>query len=243
MENSQRLQKKLSQQGLASRRTIEQWIVEGRITINGQPAKLGDKVTDMDEILLDGNSIESTAPSDLKVLCYHKPEGEVCTRSDPEHRPTVFSALPSLAQGRWVMIGRLDFNTRGLLLFTNQGEFAHTLMHPSFEIEREYRVRTQGQLPDSVLASLQKGHMLPEGHAHFDTIEFVGGEGRNQWYRVVLKEGKNREIRRLFEIEGYRVNRLIRVRYGSISLPRDLPEGKCRMLSDAEIEELRKHEV
>jgi 23S rRNA pseudouridine2605 synthase len=223
-----RLQKLLAAAGLGSRREIEVWIEAGRITINGNTAKLGNRAVASDVITLDGKTLKLSEASAPRVLIYHKPVGELVTRSDPEGRPTVFSRLPA---GRWVAVGRLDFNTSGLLLLTDSGELANRLMHPRYELEREYAVRVLGQ-PD--LQKLRAGVTLDDGPAAFDRIELAPGrstEGANRWYRVVLKEGRNREVRRLFEAVGTQVSRLIRVRYGSIELPVDLDAGKWRELA------------
>jgi 23S rRNA pseudouridine2605 synthase len=217
---SEKLQKVLARAGLGSRRQIEHWIEAGRITINGDPAALGARVTPDQTIRVDGRNIPThVLQSQQRILIYHKPEGEVCTRSDPQGRPTVFEKLPKLRGARWITIGRLDFNTSGLLLFTTDGELANRLMHPSHEIEREYAVRVLGKVNDEMLARLKKGVMLEDGPAHFDAIVDAGGSGANHWYHVVLKEGRNREVRRLWEAVGIKVSRLIRVRFGSVQLP------------------------
>jgi 23S rRNA pseudouridine2605 synthase len=222
------LQKRLAAAGLGSRREIERWIAAGRVTLNGQVAKLGDRAAPGDAVAVDGKPFESPQKTTARVLLYHKPVGELVTRSDPEGRPTVFARLPP---GRWVAVGRLDFNTSGLLLLTDSGELANRLMHPRYELEREYAVRVLGQ-PD--LQKLRAGVTLEDGRAAFDRIEPAPGrstEGANRWYRVVLREGRNREVRRLFEAVGTQVSRLIRVRYGSIELPPDLDAGKWRELA------------
>ena len=217
---SEKLQKVLARAGLGSRRQIERWIEEGRITIDNTPATLGARVTPDQTLRVDKRVVPTHAlESKQRVLIYHKPEGEVCTRSDPQGRPTVFDKLPSLRGARWIVIGRLDFNTSGLLLFTTDGELANRLMHPSSEIEREYAVRILGKVSDAMLARLQEGVMLEDGPAHFDAVMEAGGTGANHWYHVILKEGRNREVRRLWEAVGVKVSRLIRVRYGTISLP------------------------
>ena len=213
----------LARAGLASRRTIEQWIGEGRITVDGQPATLGQRVETASRIALDGRVVRfaDSAPR-ARVLVYHKPAGEVCTRTDPQGRPTVFDKLPVLRGSRWITIGRLDFNTSGLLLFTTDGELANRLMHPSSQIEREYAVRILGKVDEAMLARLKQGVMLEDGPAHFDAIIDAGGEGANRWYHVILKEGRNREVRRMWEAVGAKVSRLIRVRYGNVTLARHL---------------------
>jgi 23S rRNA pseudouridine2605 synthase len=223
-----RLQKLLAAAGLGSRRTIETWIEAGRVSVAGRKAKLGDRAQPSDTIALDGKTLILSKPSGVKVMLYHKPVGELVTRRDPEARPTVFSRLPP---GRWIAVGRLDFNTSGLLLLTDSGELANRLMHPRYELEREYAVRVLGQ-PD--LQKLRAGVALEDGQAAFDSIEPAPGrsvEGANRWYRVVLREGRNREVRRMFEAVGTTVSRLIRVRYGPIELPADLDAGKWRELA------------
>jgi 23S rRNA pseudouridine2605 synthase len=226
---SERLQKLLAGAGHGSRRGIEEWIRTGRVTINGKPASLGDRATQDDQICLDGRPLDlGGRATATEVLLYHKPVGEVTTRSDPEGRPTVFERLPPPPSGRWIVVGRLDVNTSGLLLFTNDGELAHRLMHPSSEIEREYRVRVRGTPSMAVLERLRQGVVLEDGPANFDRIEAEAGEGSHSWIRVCLHEGRNREVRRLFEHEGFEVSKLIRIRYGSLDLPGDLRAGGHR---------------
>ncbi len=216
---------------MGSRRQIEQWIAAGRVTVQGNPAKLGDRARPGDEILLDNKPTRVAAPATQpRVLLYHKPVGEMVTRSDPGGRPTVFSRLPA---GRWVAVGRLDINTSGLLLFTDSGALANALMHPRYEVEREYAVRVHGALSSSDLEKLRRGIHLGDGRAAFERIipEERGQPGAaNRWYRVVLREGRKREVRRLFEALGRQVSRLVRVRYGPLELPRDLPAGQWREL-------------
>jgi 23S rRNA pseudouridine2605 synthase len=228
---SERLQKLLAGAGHGSRRGIEEWIRAGRVTINGKPAALGDRATFSDVICLDGRKLELGGSAEsTEVLLYHKPLGEVTTRHDPEGRPTVFERLPPPASGRWIVVGRLDVNTSGLLLFTNDGELAHRLMHPSSEVEREYRVRLRGTPPREVLDRLRKGVELEDGPARFDRIELESADGSHSWFRVALHEGRNREVRRLFEEVGFLVSRLSRQRYGPIELPMDLRAGEYRKL-------------
>ncbi|PVZ84788.1 23S rRNA pseudouridine(2605) synthase RluB [Serratia sp. S1B] len=226
---SEKLQKVLARAGHGSRREIETIIEAGRVSVDGKVAKLGDRVelSSSLKIRLDGHivSLKESEEAVCRVLAYYKPEGELCTRSDPEGRPTVFERLPKLRGSRWVAVGRLDVNTSGLLLFTTDGELANRLMHPSREVEREYAVRVFGQIDDEKIKQLSRGVQLEDGPAAFRTISFQGGEGLNQWYNVTLTEGRNREVRRLWEAVGVQVSRLIRVRYGDIDLPKGLPRG------------------
>ena len=217
------MQKLLAAAGLGSRRELEVWIEAGRVAVNGQVAKLGDRATRDDRVAVDGKDVVFSKNESSRVLLYNKPVGELVTRSDPEGRPTVFSRLPP---GRWVAIGRLDLNSAGLLLFTDSGELANRLMHPRYEIEREYRARVHG---DVDLEKLRSGVQLSDGPASFERIETEGpATGANRWYRVMLKEGRNREVRRLFEAVGAQVSRLVRVRYGPVELPADLAPGHWR---------------
>lgn len=235
----ERIQKLLSRAGYGSRREIERLVEAGEILVNGQRAELGQQISARDRVVLRGRRlhIESRLHATPKVLMYHKPAGEVCTRNDPEGRKTVFSSLPRIHNGRWIMVGRLDLNTDGLLLFTTDGELANKLMHPSSEIEREYASRILGKVEPEMLQNLQKGVELEDGMANFLSIKDAGGEGANHWYHVVLAEGRNREVRRLWETQGLTVSRLIRVRYGIVELPRQLRPGKFREL---DVKEMRK---
>jgi len=234
-----RLQKLLAQAGFGSRREIEQWIESGRITINGTPAPLGNRARASDRIFLDGQLLTlRSVHSERRVLLYHKPEGELVSRHDPEGRPTVFARLPRLTQGKWQSVGRLDMNTSGVLLFTNDGELTHRLTHPSFGLEREYAVRVLGGLSDEEMDQLRQGVTLDDGLASFDLIQEAGGEGANRWYHVTLREGRNREVRRLIEAVGKRVSRLIRVRYGTIRLPARLRAGHWQELAEVELDAL-----
>ncbi|MBE8167425.1 MAG: 23S rRNA pseudouridine(2605) synthase RluB [Shewanella sp.] len=224
---SEKLQKVLARAGHGSRREMEAWIAAGRVSIDGEIATIGDRVESDAKVRLDGRlvSIKSADEVICRVLAYHKPEGEICSRKDPEGRPTVFDRLPKVRDGRWVAVGRLDINTSGLLLFTSDGELANKLMHPSNEVEREYAVRTFGKIDDASVQRLRAGVMLEDGLAKFDKVQPAGGEGINQWWHVTLKEGRNREVRRLWESQEVQVSRLIRIRYGAIELPKSLPRG------------------
>jgi 23S rRNA pseudouridine2605 synthase len=235
----QRIQKLLAHNGIGSRREIDRYLQEGRIKVNGKPAKPGDQISGGEKITLDDKPVRlSKHEIKPKILMYHKPIGLVCTRSDPEGRPDVYSDLPRLQQGRWIGIGRLDINTSGLLLFTNHGELANRLMHPSFELEREYAARVRGQVSEDALKLLTSGIELDDGPAKFDSVADGGGEGTNHWYHVVLREGRNREVRRLWESVGVEVSRLVRVRYHEFTLPKWLKPGKSRFLEDTTVKRL-----
>ena len=224
----------LAAAGFGSRRAIEAWIAAGRITVRGRVARLGDRASPADSIRLDGKEIRIGAgKGSPRVILYHKPVGQLVTRSDPEGRPTVFDKLPKLSPGRWVAVGRLDFNTSGLLLFTDSGELANQLMHPRQEIEREYEVRVQGGLGPDAIRRLLDGVELEDGPARFRRLEAIQGRkdaGTNRWYRVVLAEGRNREVRRMVEAAGGRVSRLMRVRFGAVVLPGHLAPGRWEEL-------------
>ena len=226
--SSERLQKILSRAGMGSRREIERWIEQGLVQVNGVISKLGDGATENDKIIVKGRLIDNPLAKVLKtrVLLYHKPIGEIASRSDPKHSKTVFDHLPYLKEGRWVQVGRLDINTSGLLIFTNDGELANRLMHPKFELEREYAVRIHGRVNPLAVKTLLQGVELEDGMAKFKKITFQGGEGANSWYHVVLTEGRNREVRRLWQSQGVEVSRLVRIRYGSILMPRFLVRGQ-----------------
>ncbi|NOZ09503.1 MAG: pseudouridine synthase [Gammaproteobacteria bacterium] len=235
---SEKLQKVLARAGLGSRRELERWIEQGRVSVDGRIACVGDRVTADQQLQVDGKRVSVTPGNTPQVLLYHKPEGEICTRNDPAGRPTVFSNLTAPHSGRWIIVGRLDINTTGLLLFTNSGELANRLMHPRYRLTREYAVRVLGQVSTADLKRLKKGVMLDDGNAHFQRIEDGGGEGANRWYRVQLAEGRNREVRRMWQAVGARVSRLIRIRFGPIVLPRSLHPGQSRVLGPDEIESL-----
>lgn len=239
---SEKLQKVLARAGVGSRREMETVISEGRVSVNGKVATLGDRVEAKDVIRVDGHQIAVPTVNDVicRVLAYHKPEGEMCTRHDPEGRPTVFERLPRIKDSRWVAVGRLDVNTSGLLLFTTDGELANRLMHPSHEVEREYAVRVFGEVTEGMLQKLRHGVQLEDGPAKFDKIVAMGGEGLNQWFNVTLCEGRNREVRRLWESLDVQVSRLMRVRYGDIKLEKTLPRGGWVELQLPQVNYLRK---
>lgn len=248
----ERIQKLLASWGLGSRRGIEVWLRDGRVRVNGKTAGLGDRAQPGDLIELDGQPVAAPvaasageAPVATAVLVYHKPVGEVTTRSDPQGRPTVFERLPPPPSGRWVAVGRLDVNTSGLLLFTTDGALAHRLMHPSFEVARQYIVRVRGQPTAATLASLRRGVQLEDGPARFDSVHALAGPQPGEervmgsaWFKVRLHEGRNREVRRVWEAVGHEVSRLKRVAYGPLELPADLGAGRARLLTAEEVARL-----
>ena len=238
--SAERLQKVLSQAGYGSRREIERWIEEGLLQINGKTAKLGDLVSPDDKISLRGRAINNPMRliSKTRILLYNKPLGEISSRHDPFHPRTVFDKLPKLNQGRWIQVGRLDINTGGLLIFTNNGDLAHRLMHPKFEYNREYAVRIFGMVNDEMLQHLFKGVELDDGMGKFDKILPQGGDNANSWFRVTLSEGRHRMVRRLWQSQGVEVSRLIRVKYGPIELPRWLNRGQFVELSSQDVDTL-----
>ncbi len=234
-----KLQKVLAQAGLGSRRDMEILIGSGRVTVNGATASIGARVGPDDQIKVAGRVIHLGSRARLpRVLLYHKPEGEIVSRDDPRGRPSVFEHLPAIAGGKWIAVGRLDFNTCGLLIFTSSGELANRLMHPRFEVEREYAVRIMGKLQPQHLRRLTEGVELDDGVARCEQVELRGGEGANQWCHVVLKEGRNRIVRRMFETLGLSVSRLLRVRYGPIALPPRLKRGQTCELNAEETRQL-----
>jgi 23S rRNA pseudouridine2605 synthase len=234
----EKLQKVLARTGLGSRREMERWIEQGRVAVNGKAASLGDRVDDRANIAVDGKALAREPAQQARCILYHKPTGEVCTRSDPQGRRTVFQSLPKLKSGRWISIGRLDFNTSGLLLFTTDGELANALMHPSSNIEREYMVRVMGNVQEDMLQRMIEGVMLEDGVARFADIQDGGGDGINHWFYVVLMEGRNREVRRLWESQGLTVSRLKRVRYGEVFIPSRVKQGQWVELEMKEIKSL-----
>ncbi|MCU4674541.1 23S rRNA pseudouridine(2605) synthase RluB [Catenovulum sp. 2E275] len=239
---SEKIQKVLARAGKGSRREMEQAIEDGRVSVNDKVVQIGERVNENDVLKLDGHLVKIKAVDDIpcRVLIYHKPLSEVSTRNDPQGRKTVFDRLPPLKNGRWVSVGRLDINTTGLMLFTTDGELANRLMHPTHEIEREYAVRVFGEVNDAIIQKLRMGIELDDGPANFTKVKFHGGEGINRWYHVTLSEGRNREVRRMWESQGVQVSRLSRIRYGEIQLPRNLPQGGWAELEIKDINYLRK---
>jgi 23S rRNA pseudouridine2605 synthase len=236
----ERLHKVLAQAGLGSRRALEERIAQGLVKVNGEVARTGQSVSSGDRIELDGKTFVATALTEpASVLIYNKPEGQVTSREDPEGRPTIFESLPRLKGARWIAVGRLDINTTGLLLLTTDGELAHALMHPSNEIEREYVCRIPGEVPDAIVDRLARGVALEDGPAKFESIERINATGSHAWFQVVVTEGRNREVRRLWESQGYQVSRLKRVRYGDVTLPRLLKRGQCVEMEAEAVEKLR----
>ena len=235
----ERLHKLLAQSGIGSRREMEALIAAGRVNVNGETAQTGQSASPGDRIKVNGKLVHLKFSNRLpRVIIYHKPEGEIVSRDDPEHRPNVFTALPKMSGGRWVAVGRLDFNTSGLLLFTTSGDLANRLMHPRYQLVREYAVRVLGEISIEARARLLEGIELDDGTAQFATFQDVGGDGANHWYRVSLFEGRNREVRRMFEAVGVVVSRLMRVRYGPFVLPPTLKRGKVLEIGDADVQKL-----
>jgi len=236
----ERIQKLLARAGLGSRREIERWIEEGRLTVNGNPVQLGYHLKPGDYLQINGRVVkwDKYAEQTTRVLVYHKPVGELVTRRDPEGRPVIFTQLPRLPVGRWIAVGRLDINTSGMILVTNNGELANRLMHPSRQIEREYAVRILGEVDEALLERLRKGVELEDGPAHFDEIRFHAGEGANKWFYVTVKQGRNRLVRRLWESQGVKVSRLIRVRYGDVVLPERVRAHSFYELENKELQQL-----
>ena len=236
---SQKLQKVLAQAGLGSRRAMEELVRAGRVTVNGEPAHVGARVGPGDEIRVEGRlvqGVERERPP--RVLLYHKPEGEIVSRDDPAGRASVFDLLPPVRGAKWLAVGRLDYNTGGLLLLTTAGELANRMMHPRYGLEREYAVRVRGRLTEEQLSRLRSGIELDDGMARCDAVEDGGGEGTNRWYRIVIREGRNRIVRRLFEALGLTVSRLMRVRFGTVTLPPRLKRGQYVELAPREVQHL-----
>ena len=235
---NEKLQKVLARTGLGSRREMERWIEDGLVSVDGRRAKLGDRVGRKARIAIDGKPLDAAPAEETRCILYHKPTGEVCSRKDPQGRRTVFERLPKLKSGRWISIGRLDYNTSGLLLFTTDGELANALMHPSANIEREYMVRVMGDVDEDSLQRMIDGVMLDDGPARFTDIVDGGGDGINRWYYVVIMEGRNREVRRLWESQGFTVSRLKRVRYGDVFIPSKVKKGQWVELGPKEVKSL-----
>ncbi len=238
MTDGEKLQKVLARAGLGSRRQVESWIASGRVSVGGQVAKLGDRVLEQAEIRVDGRPVKLTRADErtVQILIYNKPENEFCTSRDPEGRRTVFDHLPKLSEGRWIIVGRLDVNTTGLLIFTTDGELANRLMHPSYKIDREYLVRVLGNVTEDMKQQLRNGVELEDGTAAFTDIVEGRGEGANRWYYVCLMEGRNREVRRLWESVGAKVNRLKRVRFGPVFMPSRLKLGRWEYLEQKDVD-------
>ncbi|MES1153824.1 MAG: pseudouridine synthase, partial [Rhodanobacter sp.] len=237
----ERLHKVLANAGLGSLRMLEQRIQAGEVELNGAPAEIGMSVKAGDRVVMDSKQfvVATDSRDDTEVLIYHKPEGELTTRDDPEGRPTVFEQLPRLKGARWVAVGRLDINTTGLLLLTTDGELANALMHPKSGLEREYLCRVHGEVPDEIIERLKAGVELEDGPARFDEIAVISRGGSHSWFRVVIREGRNREVRRLWDSQGFLVSRLKRIRYGKIELPRNLRRGECEALDAESVKQLR----
>ncbi|HQR02614.1 MAG: pseudouridine synthase [Proteobacteria bacterium] len=240
-DDSPKLHKALADAGHGSRRELEEWIIAGRVSVNGLPAHVGQRIGPKDKIRVNGKLVNlrfggmSRVP---RVVLYHKPEGEIVSRDDPEGRPCVFEHLPRIRGGRWITIGRLDINSCGLLVATNNGDLANKMMHPRYGLDREYAVRILGELSEDALEKLHDGIELEDGPARFSRIEEAGGDGANRWYNVTLSEGRNREVRRMFDAVGVTVSRLMRVRYGPLPLPPQLRRGQCKELTEPEVKAL-----
>ena len=236
---TEKIQKVLARIGLGSRREIEQWIKDGRVKVDGRVAQLGDRITTKVKLKVNGKVVRlGEASSKTRVILYHKPAGEICSRKDEQGRKTVFDALPHIHSGRWISIGRLDLSTSGLLMFTNDGELANRLMHPATQIEREYAVRILGPVNDEVLKKITHGVQLEDGLARFEHVVPSGGSGANRWFHVVVMEGRNRLVRHLWESQELTVSRLIRVRFGPVFLPKSVIQGKWIELKDNALQEL-----
>lgn len=239
---TEKLQKVLARAGFGSRREIEKWIEKGRVKVNGKVATIGERVGEEDKVTVDGKKLadQSKQRFERRVLLYNKPEDEICSRKDPDGRRTVFDKLPQIKHGRWVSVGRLDINTSGLLLFTTDGELANRLMHPSFQIEREYAVRVMGDVTQDIVDQMHKGVMIDGNLCRFTDIQYFAGEGVNQWYHVVVMEGRNREVRKIWESQGLKVSRLKRVRFGPIFVPSTVSKGQYQELPKVEVDKLLK---
>jgi 23S rRNA pseudouridine2605 synthase len=238
-DDAPKLHKVLADAGMGSRRDMEELIIAGRVSVNGEPAHIGQRILPTDQVRINGKPIKrKLASKPPRILLYHKPTGEIVSHADPEGRPSVFDKLPSMKTAKWLAVGRLDFNTEGLLLLTTSGDLANRFMHPRYSVEREYAVRVVGQLSEAMKQKLLKGVELDDGPANFLRIQDGGGEGTNHWYHVALAEGRNREVRRMFEAAGLMVSRLIRTRHGPIALPRGLKRGRWEELEDNQVRSL-----
>lgn len=238
LQRTEKLQKILAESGLGSRREMERLIEAGRVTVNGQVAPIGMRVGPADVVRIDRHIVARRAETKTRIILYHKPEGEIVSRDDPDGRPHVFENLPMIRGGRWIAVGRLDYNTEGLLIFTNSGELANNLAHPRFEVEREYAVRIVGVLTPQQADELRQGILLEDGPAAAAELQDCGGEGTNHWYRVVVTEGRQREVRRMFEAMGFMVSRLIRTRFGQLTMPRRLAKGRWHELEPIEVDKV-----
>jgi 23S rRNA pseudouridine2605 synthase len=243
IKKQERIQKVLANLGYGSRRAIEELIKQKKITVNGKFAEIGQLLSGDESVHLNDEELDILSKNQLetRVVIYHKPEGEIVSHSDPKHQKNVFQKLPEIINGKWISVGRLDINTSGLLLITNDGDIANYMMHPSNSIDREYSVRIYGVLNKKHITNIRDGVLLEDGVAKVDLFEFSGGDGSNQWYRMILKEGKNREIRRIVESQNFRVSRLIRTRYGPIKLPPNMRRGEISELTKKDIEKLKKN--
>lgn len=238
-DDAPKLHKVLAEAGLGSRRDMEDLIISGRVSVNGEPAHIGQRILETDQVRINGKLVQrKISKRPPRVLVYHKPAGEIVSRDDPEKRPSVFDRLPNVKNGKWLAVGRLDFNTEGLLLFTTSGDLANRLMHPRYNIEREYAVRTLGELEEGMRQKLLAGVELEDGIGQFARIADGGGDGVNKWYRVIIGEGRNREVRRMFEAVGLTVSRLIRTRYGALILPQNLKRGRWDELEENAVRDL-----
>ena len=238
---AERLHKVLARMGVGSRREIERWIQQGLVKINGMPAKVGQTTEGVSQVEIQGDLITLKQEIETQFLQYHKPDDEICSRKDPEGRKSVYDHLPTLTEGRWIAIGRLDLTTSGILLFTTNGELANSLMHPSAQVDREYMVRVHGRVTPELIYRLREGVRLEDGLARFTDVQLRPGKGKgtNQWLQVVLQEGRNHEVKRMFESQGVQVTRLIRIRFGAIPLDDALAKGKHRLLTNKEVKQLK----
>ena len=236
---AERLHKVLARMGVGSRREIERWIKQGIVKIDGQPAQVGQTIEGVSQVEINGDIVVLKKAIETQFIQYHKPDDEICSRKDPEGRKSVYDHLPELAEGRWIAIGRLDLTTSGILLFTTNGELANSLMHPSAQVDREYMVRVHGKVTPEMIFRLREGVRLDDGVARFTDVQLRPSKSTNQWIQVVLQEGRNHEIKRMFESQGVQVTRLIRIRFGPIPLDDSLAKGKHRLLTNKEVKQLK----